>query len=102
MSAGGATRGGLRPGELHVVGTSVTREVELLFDRVAQSVGKRAPRVLQVGIAHPSVSDRNVRNWRETRSPGTVRRQGTRSSALISAKVPTSTASPTFAAIRGR
>jgi len=64
MAAGGATPGEPRPGELRVVGTSVTREVELLFDRVAQSVGKRAPRVLQVG-ARTLVSDRNVRNWRK-------------------------------------
>lgn len=68
MPAGGATPGELRPGELRpgelrVVGTSVTREVELLFDRVAQSVGKRAPRILQVG-ARTLLSERNVRNWR--------------------------------------
>ncbi|HTG22543.1 MAG TPA: methyltransferase domain-containing protein, partial [Reyranella sp.] len=50
-------------GELRVVGTSVTREVELLLDRVAQAVGKRAPRVLQVG-SRTLVSDRNERNWR--------------------------------------
>lgn len=50
-------------GELRVVGTSVTREIELLLDRVAQSVGRRAPRVLQVG-ARTLVADRNVRNWR--------------------------------------
>jgi hypothetical protein len=50
-------------GELRVVGTSVTREVELLLDRLAEAVGRRAPRVLQVG-SRPSVSDRNERNWR--------------------------------------
>ena len=50
-------------GELRVVGTSVTREVELLLDRVAQGVGRRAPRVLQVG-SRTLVSDRNERNWR--------------------------------------
>jgi SAM-dependent methyltransferase len=50
-------------GELRVVGTSVTREVELLLERVAQAVGKRAPRVLQVG-SRTLVSDRNERNWR--------------------------------------
>lgn len=50
-------------GELRVVGTSVTREIELLFDRVAATLGKRAPRVLQVG-SRTLVSDRNVRNWR--------------------------------------
>jgi SAM-dependent methyltransferase len=64
MAGGGATPGELRPGELRIVGTSVTREVELLLDRVAESVGKRAPRVLEVG-ARTLVSDRNVRNWRK-------------------------------------
>jgi SAM-dependent methyltransferase len=49
--------------ELRVVGTSVTREVELLLDRLAQSVGQRAPRILQVG-SRTLVSDRNERNWR--------------------------------------
>ncbi len=38
-------------------------EVEQLLDRLAQSVGRRAPRVLQVG-ARNSVSDRNELNWR--------------------------------------
>jgi SAM-dependent methyltransferase len=50
-------------GELRVVGTSVAREVELLLDRVAGVVGRRAPRVLQVG-SRAFVSDRNERNWR--------------------------------------
>jgi len=50
-------------GELRVVGTSVTREVELLLDRLGQAVGRRAPRILQVG-SRMSVSDRNERNWR--------------------------------------
>jgi SAM-dependent methyltransferase len=50
-------------GELRVVGTSVTREVELLLDRVAEQSGRRPPRILQVG-SRPSVSDRNERNWR--------------------------------------
>ena len=50
-------------GELRVVGTSVSREVELLLDRVARLVGRRAPRVLQVG-SRTLVSDRNERNWR--------------------------------------
>jgi SAM-dependent methyltransferase len=50
-------------GELRVVGTTVSREVELLLDRVAEAVGRRAPRVLQVG-SRPLVSDRNERNWR--------------------------------------
>lgn len=49
--------------ELRVVGTSVTREVELLLDRLTQSVGRRAPRILQVG-SRTLVSDRNERNWR--------------------------------------
>ena len=49
--------------ELRVVGTSVSREIEVLFDRVAAAVGRRAPRVLQVG-SRTLVSDRNVRNWR--------------------------------------
>lgn len=52
-----------RKGELRIVGTSVTREIELLLDRVAESVGRRAPRVLQVG-SRSSVSDRNELNWR--------------------------------------
>src|SRR5881392_3701699 len=50
-------------GELRVVGTTVSREVELLLDRVAETVGRRAPRVLQVG-SRPLVADRNERNWR--------------------------------------
>jgi SAM-dependent methyltransferase len=50
-------------GELRVVGTSVSREVELLLDRVARMVGRRAPRVLQVG-SRALISDRNERNWR--------------------------------------
>ena len=50
-------------GELRVVGTSVGREVELLLDRLAGQVGRRAPRVLQVG-SRTLVSDRNERNWR--------------------------------------
>jgi SAM-dependent methyltransferase len=49
--------------ELRIVGTSVTREVELLLDRVGEAVGRRAPRVLQVG-SRSLVSDRNERNWR--------------------------------------
>jgi SAM-dependent methyltransferase len=52
-----------RKGELRIVGTSVTREIELLLDRVAETVGRRAPRVLQVG-SRSSVLDRNERNWR--------------------------------------
>jgi SAM-dependent methyltransferase len=48
---------------LRVVGTSVGREIEGLLDRLAQSLGRRRPRVLQVG-ARVSVSDRNEPNWR--------------------------------------
>jgi SAM-dependent methyltransferase len=50
-------------GELRVVGTSVSREVELLLDHLAGTVGRRAPRILQVG-SRSLVSDRNERNWR--------------------------------------
>jgi SAM-dependent methyltransferase len=50
-------------GELRVVGTSVTREIELLLDRLAAAIGKRPPRVLQVG-SRSLLSDRNERNWR--------------------------------------
>lgn len=50
-------------GELRVVGTSVGREVELLLDRLAAEMGRRAPRVLQVG-SRTLLSDRNERNWR--------------------------------------
>jgi SAM-dependent methyltransferase len=60
--AGGASPSNHK-GELRVVGTSVTREVELLLERVAASLGKRPPRVLQVG-SRSLVSDRNERNWR--------------------------------------
>jgi SAM-dependent methyltransferase len=48
---------------MRVIGTSVTREMELLFDRVAAAAGRRAPRVLQVG-SRSQLSDRNERNWR--------------------------------------
>ena len=48
---------------MRIVGTTVQKEVELLLDRLAASVGRRAPRVLQVG-SRTSVSDRNERNWR--------------------------------------
>ncbi|MGE0574585.1 class I SAM-dependent methyltransferase [Reyranella sp.] len=50
-------------GELRVVGTSVTREVERLLDQTAEASGRRAPRILQVG-SRPLASDRNERNWR--------------------------------------
>ena len=54
---------GRPPGELKVVGTSVAREIELLFDRVNETLGRRVPRVLQVG-SRSLVADRNERNWR--------------------------------------
>lgn len=52
-----------RKGELHIVGTTVGREVARLLDNVADTAGRRAPRVLQVG-SRGSVSDRNELNWR--------------------------------------
>ena len=52
-----------RKGELRIVGTSVTQEVDQLLDRLAETVGRRSPRVLQIG-SRSSVSDRNERNWR--------------------------------------
>ena len=52
-----------RKGELRIVGTSVGREVDRLLDAVAELVGRRAPRVLQIG-SRGSVSDRNELNWR--------------------------------------
>ena len=48
---------------LHVVGTTVTREIDLLFERLAASVGRRNPRILQIG-SRTNLSDRNERNWR--------------------------------------
>ena len=63
MTATGGASPSNPKGELRVVGTSVTREVELLLDRVGKSLGKRAPRVLQVG-SRSLISDRNERNWR--------------------------------------
>ena len=51
------------PGELRVVGSSVTREVDLLLDRVAEEAGRRAPRILQIG-SRVNIADRNERNWR--------------------------------------
>ncbi|WP_428669802.1 class I SAM-dependent methyltransferase [Reyranella sp.] len=63
MTAAGGAPLSARKGELRIVGTSVTREIELLLDRVAETVGRRAPRVLQVG-SRTSVLDRNERNWR--------------------------------------
>jgi SAM-dependent methyltransferase len=63
MTAAGGASPSNHKGELRVVGTSVTREVELLLDRVGKTLGKRVPRVLQVG-SRSLVSDRNERNWR--------------------------------------
>lgn len=63
MTAAGGASPSNHKGELRVVGTSVTREVELLLERVGKSLGKRPPRVLQVG-SRSLVSDRNERNWR--------------------------------------
>jgi SAM-dependent methyltransferase len=60
---GGASSPNEPRGELRVVGTSVAREIELMLDRVAQALGRRAPRVLQVG-SRTQVADRNERNWR--------------------------------------
>jgi SAM-dependent methyltransferase len=63
MTAAGDAPPPPRKGELRIVGTSVGREVERLLDAVAESVGRRAPNVLQVG-SRGSVSDRNELNWR--------------------------------------
>ena len=49
--------------ELRVVGTTVARETDALLERLATTVGRRAPRILQVG-SRTLVADRNVRNWR--------------------------------------
>lgn len=63
MTGAGGTSPSSGKAELRVVGTSVTREVELLLERVVAAIGKRPPRVLQVG-SRSLVSDRNERNWR--------------------------------------
>ena len=63
MTAAGDAPSAQGKAELRVVGTSVTQETEALFDRVAATLGRRAPQVLQVG-SRTLVSDRNVRNWR--------------------------------------
>ncbi|WP_395709215.1 class I SAM-dependent methyltransferase [Reyranella sp.] len=63
MSAAGDAPPAQSRGELRVVGTSVTREVERLLDQTADACGKRAPRILQVG-SRTVASDRNERNWR--------------------------------------
>ena len=43
MTAAGGAPLPPRKGELRIVGTSVTREIELMLDRVADTVGRRAP-----------------------------------------------------------
>ncbi|MCX7363824.1 MAG: methyltransferase domain-containing protein [Alphaproteobacteria bacterium] len=48
---------------MRVVGTNVTREVELLLDGLVAAAGRRRPRILQIG-SRASVADRNERNWR--------------------------------------
>ncbi len=63
MTAAGDAPPTPRKGELHIVGTTVGREVERLLDKVADIAGRRAPRVLQVG-SRGSVADRNELNWR--------------------------------------
>ncbi|MBS0523526.1 MAG: methyltransferase domain-containing protein [Proteobacteria bacterium] len=63
MTAAGDAPPPPRKGELHIVGTTVRRELERLLDKVAEGTGRRAPRVLQVG-SRGSVSDRNEVNWR--------------------------------------
>jgi SAM-dependent methyltransferase len=63
MTAAGDAPPPPRKGELHIVGTSVGREIERLLDKVAEAAGRRAPRILQVG-SRGSVADRNELNWR--------------------------------------
>ena len=48
---------------MRVVGTNVTREVELLLDGLVEAAGRRRPRILQIGY-RASVSRRNELNWR--------------------------------------
>jgi SAM-dependent methyltransferase len=63
MTAAGDAPPPPRKGELHIVGTTVGREIERLLDKVAEAAGRRVPRILQVG-SRASVSDRNELNWR--------------------------------------
>ncbi|HEY4169474.1 MAG TPA: methyltransferase domain-containing protein [Reyranella sp.] len=63
MTAAGDAPPPPRKGELHIVGTTVGREVERLLDKLAEAAGRRAPRILQVG-SRGSVADRNELNWR--------------------------------------
>jgi SAM-dependent methyltransferase len=63
VTAAGGARSSGHTSELRVVGTSVAREIEILLDRLSQLLGRRAPRVLQVG-SRTLLADRNERNWR--------------------------------------
>ena len=63
MSGAGDASASASKAELRIVGTTVTQETEALFERVAMSLGRRVPRVLQVG-SRTLVSERNVLNWR--------------------------------------
>jgi SAM-dependent methyltransferase len=63
MTRAGAAAQPAPSGELRVVGTSVTRETELLLERVTQAAGKRTVRILQIG-SRTNLADRNERNWR--------------------------------------
>jgi hypothetical protein len=63
MSGAGDASPSESKAELRVVGTSVTHETEALLNRLAAALGRRTPRVLQVG-SRTLVADRNVRNWR--------------------------------------
>src|SRR5260370_3276343 len=63
MTRGDGGSSAQAPGELRVVGRTVGRGVELVPERVDETVGRRGPRVVQVG-SRPLVADRNERNWR--------------------------------------
>lgn len=52
-----------RKGELHIVGTTIGREIERLLDAVAEATRRRPPQILQIG-SRKSVADRNELNWR--------------------------------------
>jgi len=47
MNSSGDARPSESKAELRIVGTTVTHETEALFDRVATSLGRRAPRIGQ-------------------------------------------------------
>jgi SAM-dependent methyltransferase len=49
--------------ELRVVGTTVRREIDLLLEALERTVGRGAPRVLQIG-SRMAMADRNEHNWR--------------------------------------